>query len=177
MADDEVDTLPVYEPADPQVQTALSELDENLVERRFTGTSGDRVVTATVDGRTALLDLAIEDSALRRGHLDAVGRSIVEAVTEARAKATRLSGEFLAETLDPSLPNPDLTIPSEPVGQPAAFTPAPAAQVVEDQRIGVVEDEFVSEPPRPARRSRPAPAEEEEEFDPFQGHRDDGGSW
>ena len=189
MADDELDTIPVFEPPNPEVQTALSELDENMAERRFTATSGDRTVMATVDGRTALLDIAIDDSALRRGYPDAIGRSIVEAVTAARSKAARLSGEFLAETLDPDQPNPDLTIHPEPAAGADAFRPAPGYEPVqEEHRFGPVEDveeEYTPvsrpvaeapQPARPVRRSRPAPVDEEEEYDPFQGHRD-GGSW
>jgi DNA-binding protein YbaB len=174
MADDDLDTIPVYEPPDPGVRTALSELDQNMAERRFTAASGDRAVTATVDGHTALLDIDIDDSVLRRGHPESVGRSIVEAVTAARTMAAQLSGEFLAQTLDPDLPNPDLTIHPEPAAP--AFTPAPAAQMVQERRIGVVEDDEPSAPPPPRRPRAAAPVDEEEEYDPFQGHRD-GGSW
>lgn len=71
----------------------LNDLGEDVAARRFTGHSPDGSVAATVSGDGDLLDLAVENRALRGSAPVAIGAAIVRAVLAARSDAGRYSWE------------------------------------------------------------------------------------
>lgn len=81
------------------VREALTALGDHLARLRFTGHSQDRTVSAVVDGQSALLDIVIDNKALRGGFPERVGQSITQAVTEARRQAGEESATLLDQTL------------------------------------------------------------------------------
>jgi len=71
----------------------LNGLGEEVAARRFTGHSPDGSVAATVTGDGDLLDLAVENRALRGSDSVAIGAAIVRAVLAARSDAGRFTWE------------------------------------------------------------------------------------
>lgn len=83
------------------LREALAELEDHLARLRFTGRSGDRLVSAVVDGQRTLLDIVVDDRALRGGFPEHIGRSVTQAVTAARQQAGEVSATLLGQTLAP----------------------------------------------------------------------------
>jgi DNA-binding protein YbaB len=124
-------------------------LDVQRAER-YSARSPRQEATATVDGTGHVLDLRIDDHALRRGHPGLVGLAITQAIAAARMQAAT----HLKQRITPLL-NGDAT-PDAPIAQPPPVVP--------------VSPPVVPVPPR--RRSRQRPDDDDDEpFDIFAGHR------
>lgn len=89
------------DPDEQELREALTELDNQLTSLRFTGRSHDRTVSAVVDGRCALRDLVIDETAMRGRFPEQIGQSITQAVLDARQQAGEESTKLLEQTLDP----------------------------------------------------------------------------
>ncbi len=70
-----------------QMQEGLKKAQEELAAKRFTGTAGGGVVTATVTGSGELVAVDIDPSVLDPDDAEMVGDLVVAAVAQARATA------------------------------------------------------------------------------------------
>ncbi|MGP4015712.1 YbaB/EbfC family nucleoid-associated protein [Saccharopolyspora sp. 5N708] len=110
------------------VRDRLNELDVELGNQRYSARSRNGAAEATVDGHGGLLDIRIDDRALRGGHPELVGQAIVEAVAASRARASEASRPqvhaALASDQPQAAPNP-ASPPSAPAlhGTPEVSRP------------------------------------------------------
>lgn len=131
-----------------EVRARLGELDENLNGQRFSGGSRDGAVHVTSDGHGALIDLRVDDRALRSGHPELIGPAIVEAVAACRRQASAASRDQMQQVFTAGVAS------AAPAG-PAA----PAGSVDRPQ----------SQRPSRSTRSRRQPADLDDEEPLFQG--------
>ncbi|MBN6034028.1 YbaB/EbfC family nucleoid-associated protein [Amycolatopsis sp. 195334CR] len=96
-------------------------LGARLGELRFTGYADDRRVSAVVDGHLELLDITIDDGALRDRFPERVGPSITLAVSAARREADETAQRFRAQARDPERAE-DVSTPEPPPAVPARRT-------------------------------------------------------
>jgi hypothetical protein len=84
-------------PERAELRHRLSELETELGTARFTERPADSGVSAVVDGKGRLIELRIEDAALRGAHPERIGPGIVTALAAARAKASAEAATRMAE--------------------------------------------------------------------------------
>jgi DNA-binding protein YbaB len=119
----------LFEPPDlSAVRSRLGELDGELGNQRYSARSRDGAAEATVDGHGGLIDLRVDDRALRDGHPELVGRAIVEAIAASRAGASEASRPQVQAAL----------VPDQPQATPNTAPPPPAP-----------EHQIAPQPPRP----------------------------
>lgn len=111
----------------------LRELHTELVEQRFTGRSTNRAATAVVDGNGRLVDLDIDDAALRGGKPQTVGPAVLAAIADARSSAAATSQQRIHEVLG-------LTA-EQPPAAPAATRPAETRPAARPRRPRPVDDD------------------------------------
>ena len=80
-----------------ELQRKLPELQAMLADSRYTAEAGDGAVTATVSGKLALVDLAIDGKALEDIGGDALAGMIKAAVGAAQEKASHASAEAVEQ--------------------------------------------------------------------------------
>ncbi|SEP47134.1 YbaB/EbfC family nucleoid-associated protein [Amycolatopsis saalfeldensis] len=88
-------------PERAEVRQRLAELETELIAARFTERPAESSVSAVVDGKGRLIEVRIEDAALRGAHPERIGPGIVTALAAARAKASTAAAERMAELSDP----------------------------------------------------------------------------
>lgn len=101
-----------------EVSSDLHAMAAELADRRFTGRSANGRVTATVKGDGVLLDITVDNRALRGSHPVEIGPAVVQAVRTARAEAGRYASELTRLV---------------PHGEPGAAEPS-AAEPPQDSR-------------------------------------------
>ena len=74
-----------------QFQERLATLQNELAEKRVTGSAGAGMVTATFNGKGELLDLSIEEAMVERENTIMLQDLIVAAVNDGLHKAKELS--------------------------------------------------------------------------------------
>jgi DNA-binding protein YbaB len=97
------------------VPSDLRAMEAELADRRFTGRSANGRVAATVRGDGVLLDIAVDNRALRGSHPVEIGPAIVQAVRTARAEAGRYASELTRLVLhgEPSAAEPSAAEPPQ----------------------------------------------------------------
>lgn len=109
----------LFEPPDLlAVRSRLGDLDEELGKERYSARSRNGAAEATVDGHGGLLDIRIEDRALRGGHPELVGQAIVEAIAASRARASEASRPQVQAAL----------VSDQPQAAPNPVPPRPAPE-------------------------------------------------
>jgi DNA-binding protein YbaB len=121
MTESEYDAV-VREPPDLSgIRERFAEFDAILAGRRYRALSRDRATEATVNGHGALIDLKINDRALRSAHPQIIGSAIVEAINTVRAQAASTTRGELGELIQNAGPAPRpeaVTADPRPTQQP-----------------------------------------------------------
>ncbi len=73
------------------MQTRMAEMQEQLAAQEITGTAGDGMVQATLNGKNELKRLKIDPSLIIPGEADVLEDLIVVAVSDARSKVDAIS--------------------------------------------------------------------------------------
>jgi DNA-binding protein YbaB len=84
-------------PERAELRHRLAELETELTAARFTGRPAESGVSVVVDGKGRLIEVRIEDAALRGAHPERIGPDIVTALATARAKASAAAAARMAE--------------------------------------------------------------------------------
>jgi len=74
-----------------QMQSQMSEIQDELVRQEISATAGGGMVTATVDGRGQLKRLAIEPAAVDPADVEMLEELVLAAVHEAQVRARAVS--------------------------------------------------------------------------------------
>jgi DNA-binding YbaB/EbfC family protein len=88
-----------------QMQSRLSELKEEMAEKRVTATSGGGMVTVEANGKQEILSIKIDPQVVDPGDLEMLEDLIVAAVNEAKRQAEDLLKEEMGK-LTGGLPLP-----------------------------------------------------------------------
>lgn len=83
------------EPSERERQ--LQELLDDLAGRRVTAAAESDRVGATVDGTGRIIDIRIDDAAVRQPHPQLLGAQVLQAIVAARRSAAELEQQLLGE--------------------------------------------------------------------------------
>ncbi|MEV4603488.1 YbaB/EbfC family nucleoid-associated protein [Amycolatopsis sp. NPDC049253] len=129
------------------MQQQAGELDAQLAAARHTARSADQLVSAIVTGQGKLVDLRIDDRALRGAHAQKLGVGIVDAIRNARNEALASSLPQLNALFGKQPPPPPAT-GSAP--QRHATAPEPSHYPPEpDDDQSFEELDFLTDEPEP----------------------------
>ncbi|MEW2505955.1 YbaB/EbfC family nucleoid-associated protein [Amycolatopsis sp. NPDC047767] len=129
------------------MQQQAGELDAQLAAARHTARSADPLVSAIVTGQGKLVDLRIDDRALRGAHAQKLGVGIVDAIRNARNEALASSLPQLNALFGKQPPPPPATGPA-PQRQAAAPEPAHYPPELDDDQ-SFEELDFLTDEPEP----------------------------
>ncbi len=82
-----------------RLRSGLDEIQQKLAEMRVSASSGDGLITATVDARGQLADLRLDRRVYREADPERLGRAILATVQEATGRATDGVREVMAAYL------------------------------------------------------------------------------
>ncbi|WIX76959.1 YbaB/EbfC family nucleoid-associated protein [Amycolatopsis carbonis] len=129
------------------MQQQAGELDAQLAAARHAARSADQLVNAIVTGQGKLVDLRIDDRALRGAHAQKLGVGIVDAIRNARNHALASSLPQLNALFGKQPPPPAATGPAP---QRHATAPEPAHYPPEpDDDQSFEELDFLTDKPEP----------------------------
>ena len=80
-----------------EMKRRLPELQAKLANTRYTAQSGDGKVSATVNGKLALVDLQIDPQALREADAQRLTDMVREAISAAQQQATQAAADAMKE--------------------------------------------------------------------------------
>lgn len=83
------------DPREPQLEA----LGDRLAELRMSGSAADGRVAAEVDGNGRVVDIRIDDRALRQPHPHLLGSQVLEAITTARTSAAQVERRLVDEVM------------------------------------------------------------------------------